>query len=114
MVGAGEEEWGDVRGIVTRLACTIEALEQEERDLLKSESMRNLLRGWSQARWGEMDLSERREVIGQIFTSIVVMPVPQGVSDKAPFDPALLKVGWRKDQGDSWKRIQYQGGVIAT
>ncbi|MCX5411143.1 recombinase family protein [Streptomyces sp. NBC_00059] len=100
-VAAGEADWGDVRGIFTRLARTIKVLEQEERDHLKAESRRNLLRGWTSAKWGDMDLSERREVIGQVFTSIVVMPVPRGASDKAPFDPTLLQVGWRKSGEDS-------------
>lgn len=101
-VTTGEEDWGDVHDVLTRLARTIEVLEQEERDHLKSESRRNLLRGWSQEKWGELDLLERREVIGEIFTSIVVVPVPQGVSDKAPFDPTLLKVVWRKDESGSY------------
>lgn len=100
-VTTGEADWGDVHDVLTRLARTIEVLEQEERDHLKSESRRNLLRGWSREKWGGLDLLERREVIGEIFTSIVVMPVPQGVSDKAPFDPTLLKVVWRKGESDS-------------
>lgn len=55
-----------------------------------------MLHGWSRAKWEGMELSERRAALGQVFTSVVVLPVPVGVSDKAPFDPALLKVTWRK------------------
>ncbi|MEV6165111.1 recombinase family protein [Streptomyces sp. NPDC052052] len=100
-VASGEVEWGDVREILTRLGRNIATLEQEEEGHLRSETKRNLLRGWNREKWEDMGLSEKREVLGQIFTSIVVMPVPAGVSDKAPFDPNLLKVGWRKDKKES-------------
>lgn len=100
-VASGTTEWGDVHDILTRLARTIEALEQEERDHITSESRRNMLHGWSPAKWEGMELSEQRAVLGQVFTSIVVLPVPAGVSDKAPFDPALLKVTWRKAANES-------------
>ncbi|MBT2387465.1 zinc ribbon domain-containing protein [Streptomyces sp. ISL-11] len=96
-VASGESDWGDVHDILTRLERNIKTLEEEEREHLKAEAKRNLLRGWSREKWSRMELDERRAVIAQIITSVVVLPIPPGVSDKAPFDPNLLKVSWRKE-----------------
>jgi DNA invertase Pin-like site-specific DNA recombinase len=97
-VEAGEADWDDVHDMITRLTRNIRTLEEEERDHLKKESKRNLLRGWSREKWERMELDEKKEVISQVLTSVVVLPVPEGRSDKAPFDPNLLKVSWRKDK----------------
>jgi hypothetical protein len=45
-----------------------------------------------------MELSEKKEVIAQVLVSVVVLPVPKDRSDKAPFDPDLLQVSWRKER----------------
>ncbi|MFD6192460.1 recombinase family protein [Streptomyces sp. NPDC060275] len=99
-VSSGESDWSDVHDLITRLNRNIQALEREEKDHLTAEWKRNLLQGWSREKWGQMELGEKRELIAQVFTSVVVMPIPKGVSDKAPFDPNLLKVTWRKDKRD--------------
>lgn len=39
----------------------------------------------------------RPPLLARVLMSVVVMPVPRGASDKAPFDPTLLKVSWGKD-----------------
>ncbi|WP_078657958.1 recombinase family protein [Streptomyces rimosus] len=96
-VATGSADWSDVHDLLMRLNRTIQTLEKEEKDHLKAESKRNLLRGWSREKWGRMELDEKREVIAQVLTAVVVLPVPEGVSDKAPFDPNLLKVSWRKE-----------------
>ncbi|UKY52047.1 recombinase family protein [Streptomyces inhibens] len=96
-VACGEADWSDVHDLLTRLSRNIKTLEQEEKDHLKAEAKRNLLRGWNRRKWGGMELEEKREIIAHILTSVVVLPIPEGVSDKAPFDPTLLKVLWRKD-----------------
>ncbi|MEU1816450.1 recombinase family protein [Streptomyces roseifaciens] len=97
-VVSGEAEWGDVHDILTRLERNIKTLESEEREHLKAEAKRNLLRGWSREKWGRMELEDRRAVIAQVITSVVVLPIPPGVSDKAPFNPDLLKISWRKEK----------------
>ncbi|MET9515288.1 recombinase family protein [Streptomyces sp. NPDC002994] len=93
-VASGTGDWSDLSDLLMRLDRNIKTLECEEKGHLKAEAKRNLLRGWSRAKWDDMELSEKREVIGQAVTSVVVMPIPEGVSDKAPFDPTLLKVSW--------------------
>ncbi|AVZ73871.1 hypothetical protein SLUN_18500 [Streptomyces lunaelactis] len=95
-VTSGEAHWSDVQGLLTRLNRNIETLEQEETDHLMAEARRNLLRGWKREKWDRLELEEKRAVIGQVITSVVIVPIPEGVSDKAPFDPALLKVSWRE------------------
>ncbi|MGI5196970.1 recombinase family protein [Streptomyces sp. CA-288835] len=97
-VADGEADWGDVHDMLTRLNRNIKALQDEEQDHLKKERKRNLLRGWSREKWGQMELDEKREVITQVLASVVVMPVPKDRSDKAPFDPKLLVVSWRKEK----------------
>ncbi|MGW7240621.1 recombinase family protein [Streptomyces sp. NPDC054804] len=93
----GEAEWGDVHDMVTRLNRNIKTLQEEEQEHLKAESKRNLLRGWSREKWHQMELDEKKEVISQVLVSVVILPVPPGRSDKAPFDPDLLQVNWRKE-----------------
>ncbi|WP_455360608.1 recombinase family protein [Streptomyces sp. SYSU K21746] len=102
-VASGEAEWSDVHDLIMRLNRNIRTLEQEEKDHLRAEAKKNLLRGWSRAQWDQMELPEKREVIGQVITSVVVLPIPAGVSDKAPFDPALLRVSWLEVTGQDPK-----------
>ncbi|MFI7093371.1 recombinase family protein [Streptomyces lydicus] len=97
LAAAGEAEGSDVHNVLTRLARNIRSLEQEESDHLEAERKRNLLRGWHRGKWDAMGHEEKREVIAQVLTSVVVLPIPEGVSDKAPFDPTLLRVSWRED-----------------
>ncbi|MEU6199460.1 hypothetical protein [Streptomyces sp. NPDC047061] len=97
-VANGEVDWGDVRDVLTRLNRNILALQDEQQEHLRTESKRNLLRGWSRTKWKEMELDEKKEVIFQVLISVVVLPVPKERSDKAPFDPDLLQASWRKDK----------------
>ncbi|MEU3461604.1 recombinase family protein [Streptomyces sp. NPDC006733] len=94
-LASGDAPWGDAYDILTRLARNITTLEQEEADHLQAEARRNLIRGWIREKWESSELAERREILGHVFTAIVVLPVPAGVSDKAAFDPDLLTVQWR-------------------
>ncbi|MEU9865981.1 recombinase family protein [Streptomyces sp. NPDC047971] len=94
-VDSGGVDRSRARHRMARLDRNIAALEHEERDHLKAEARRNLLRGWTRAKWERMEPAERREVIAQVFRAVVVQPIPMGVSDKAPFDPGLLTITWR-------------------
>lgn len=96
-VANGDADWGDVHDILTRLNRNIKTLQEEEQEHLRAESKRNLLRGWSREKWDQMELGEKKEAISQVVASVVILPVPKGRSDKAPFDPELLQVNWRKD-----------------
>lgn len=97
-VASGEADWDDVHDMITRLSRNIKTLEVEEQEHLRVESKRNLLRGWSRKKWDKMELDEKKEVVSQVLTSVTVLPVPRERSDKAPFDPNLLQVSWRKGE----------------
>ncbi|MFJ9589215.1 zinc ribbon domain-containing protein [Streptomyces acidicola] len=109
----GEVDWGDVHDLLARLNRKIKMLEEEESDHIEKEAKGNLLRGWGRKKWVGMDLEEKKEIISQVLVSVVVLPVPEGVSDKAPFDSNLLKVNWRKEK-ESKPQGQYQGPRPAT
>ncbi|SDM63239.1 Site-specific DNA recombinase [Streptomyces sp. cf386] len=95
-VADGEADWSDVHDMLTNLNRNIKTLQKEERDHLQAQSKANLLRGWSRKKWTKMELDEKKEVISLVLASVVVLPVPEERSDKAPFDPNLLQVSWRK------------------
>ncbi|MFF3406817.1 recombinase family protein [Streptomyces sp. NPDC002742] len=97
-VADGDVEWGDVHDMLTRFNRNINTLQEEEQEHHRAESKRNLLRDWSRKKWEKMELGEKKEVISQVLVSVVVLPVPKERSDKAPFDPDLLQVSWRKEK----------------
>ncbi|GLF99784.1 recombinase family protein [Streptomyces yaizuensis] len=106
-VADGTAEWGDVHDLLLRLNRNIKTLEEEEKEHVRKEADRNLLRGWSREKWESFDFEQRQRAIGQVLAAVIVMPIPQGVSDKAPFNPALLKPVWRKEAGQ--KSTQQSG-----
>ncbi|MFJ6105544.1 recombinase family protein [Streptomyces sp. NPDC092359] len=103
-VADGEADWSDVHDLLLRLNRNIKTLEEEEKEHARKESERNLLRGWSRGKWETFDFEQKQRAIGQVISSVIVMPIPQGVSDKAPFDPTLLKVVWRKESKSEAKQ----------
>ncbi|MCB8907825.1 hypothetical protein ACFRFO_22135 [Streptomyces sp. NPDC056664] len=94
---SGEVARGDVRDLLVRLGRHIESLESERREHAEEQAEENLLRGWSREKWTHMTVREKRPVITRVLASVLVLPVPGGVSDKAPFDPALLIPEWRRE-----------------
>ncbi|MEW2350352.1 recombinase family protein [Streptomyces sp. NPDC006684] len=97
-ISSGEIAWTDAHNVLTQLQSGIRKLEGERAAHLEAEAKRNLVRGWKRERWDMMDVSQKRAVIGQVISAVVVMPIPEGTSKKAPFNPDLLKVAWRKDE----------------
>ncbi|MFF9016522.1 recombinase family protein [Streptomyces sp. NPDC014870] len=94
-VVTGEASWGDGRHLLARVDRAIASLEAERHEYLEAQTAENLVRGWAPENWARMSSCEKREVISQVLASVLVLPVPAGVSDKAPFDPSLLKPSWR-------------------
>ncbi|MFB6627873.1 recombinase family protein [Streptomyces sp. NPDC056374] len=92
---AGEVDWAEVRDLLVRLGRGIESLESERREHLEARAEENLLRGWRREKWDRLTVREKREVIRRVLVSVLVLPVPPGVSDRAPFDPELLSPEWR-------------------
>lgn len=97
-VSDGNADWEDVHDILLRLNRNIKTLQEEKSDHERKEAERNLLRGWNRKKWDDFDHQQKQRAIKQVISAVVVMPIPEGVSDKAPFDPTLLQVVWRKDK----------------
>ncbi|MFJ9829110.1 recombinase family protein [Streptomyces sp. NPDC101160] len=94
-LAAGEAAWSDVQDLLARVNRNIGSLEAERQEHLEARSYANLLRGWRRETWGRLSSRDKREVIARVLASVLVLPVPTGISDKAPFDPALLIPTWR-------------------
>ncbi|MCX5392134.1 recombinase family protein [Streptomyces sp. NBC_00094] len=104
-IAAGEASWGDVRDLFLRLGRSIESLEAERREYVEAQTKRNILREWSREKWGRMVVREKRGLIAQVLSSVLVLPVPDGVSDKAPFDPDLLRPTWRREPSSGHRAL---------
>ncbi|MCX2184332.1 recombinase family protein [Streptomyces sp. SKN60] len=97
-LATGDAAWcRDVRDLLARVNRNIESLEAEWREHVELHAKENLLRGWSREKWRPLEVREKREVIARVLTSVLVLPVPEGVSDKAPFDPSLLIPSWHRE-----------------
>lgn len=78
----------------------IKGLEQDREEHVASEAEANLFSGWDRSRWygdpkkgiAPMDLTQKRMAISNILQAVIIMPLPEGRSRKAPFDPNLLRV----------------------
>ncbi|MFE9442527.1 recombinase family protein [Streptomyces sp. NPDC006602] len=78
----------------------IKGLEQDREEHNVALAETNAFNGWDRSRWyGDpekdippMDLTQKRMAIGKIIRAVIIMPIPEGRSRKAPFDPNLLKV----------------------
>ncbi|MCL8016462.1 recombinase family protein [Streptomyces sp. AS02] len=86
--------------LLPNLEDKIKGLEQDRAEHALSEAEDNLFSGWDRSRWyGDpkkkippMDLTQKRMAIGKIIKAVIIMPLPEGRSRKAPFDPNLLKI----------------------
>ncbi|MGW1673256.1 recombinase family protein [Streptomyces sp. NPDC002324] len=82
----------------------IKGLEQDREEHAVAVAETNAFNGWDRSRWyGDpkkkippMDLTQKRMAIGKILRAVIIMPLPEGRSRKAPFDPNLLRVIPRK------------------
>jgi DNA invertase Pin-like site-specific DNA recombinase len=98
-----ETKWAE--GVVSddsfyRLLPSIEekiaGLDADRRDFLAEQAAKNAFSGWDRSKWADMDLTQKRMAIGRIIHAVIVYPIPEGRSRRAPFDPDLLKVIPRK------------------
>ncbi|MCX5227625.1 hypothetical protein [Streptomyces sp. NBC_00233] len=89
--------WDGVRDLPARLGRHIESLGSERREHAAEQAEENLLHAWSREKWAHTTVREKRAVITRVLASVVVLPVPEDVGDRAPFDPALLIPEWRRE-----------------
>lgn len=92
----GKAHWKDVRKALENLGKNITRLEKVRGEHHAKQQERNLLVGWRSEKWeDDMDFSQKRKVINQVFESVVMLPLPPGRGTKSPFDGDLLQVVWR-------------------
>ncbi|WDM12541.1 recombinase family protein [Streptomyces lavenduligriseus] len=86
--------------LLPSLEDKIKGLEQDREEHAAAEAEANQFNGWDRSRWyGDpekgippMDLTQKRMAIGKIIRAVILMPLPEGRSKRAPFDPNLLRV----------------------
>ncbi|MGW4446480.1 recombinase family protein [Streptomyces sp. NPDC004682] len=78
----------------------IKGLEKDREEHHAAEEEANQFSGWDRSKWfGDpekgippMDLTQKRMAIGKIIKAVIIQPLPEGRSKRAPFDPNLLRV----------------------
>ncbi|GHE11532.1 recombinase family protein [Streptomyces alanosinicus] len=78
----------------------IKGLEQDREEHAVAVAESNAFNGWDRSRWygnpkkgiPPMDLTQKRMAIAKIIRAVIIAPLPEGRSRRAPFDPNLLKV----------------------
>ncbi|MDJ1644502.1 recombinase family protein [Streptomyces pakalii] len=76
----------------TEISERVEALEVDKIEHQATETRENEFSGWDRSKWKDMDLAQKRLAVGRIIEAVIVMPIPEGRSRRAPFDPNLLKI----------------------
>ncbi|MFI6049035.1 recombinase family protein [Streptomyces violascens] len=70
---------------------------QDDRDaFLKEQAAKNFLAGFTKARWDTFDLHQKGIAIETVLQAVIVHPIPKGRSRRAPFDPSLIEVVFKK------------------
>ncbi|MCZ4117793.1 recombinase family protein [Streptomyces sp. H39-S7] len=69
--------------------------EKDQEEFLVAQEAQNFLAGFTTERWTKFDLRQKRIAIGTVIQTVIVHPLPQGRSTRAPFDPDLLEVIFR-------------------
>lgn len=82
------------------LESSMKELLQSRREYYAKQAEENEYSGWDRSRWDgdpekgipPMDITQKRKAIGKIIQAVIILPLPEGRSRRAPFDPNLLKV----------------------
>ncbi|MEW1673054.1 recombinase family protein [Streptomyces noursei] len=66
---------------------------QADRDAFYEEqAAKNFLAGFTEERWNDFDLEQKQIAIRTVLQAVIVHPLPEGRSRKAPFDPSLIEI----------------------
>jgi hypothetical protein len=77
------------------LDAQIQESEKDREEFLAEQESRNFLAGFTDERWNQFDLRQKRIAIGAVIQAVIVRPFPKGRATRAPFDPSLLEVIYR-------------------
>jgi hypothetical protein len=81
------------------LADLDEKIRDSERDKAAfdaEQASANFLSQFTEEKWKIWDIRQKRIAIDAVLSAVIVLPLPEGRSKRAPFDPTLLVPIWRK------------------
>lgn len=92
----GVIDGSDVFDLLAELDAKIKDAEADRAQFEKEQARKNFLSRFSIEKWDSWDLRQRRTAIDAVLSAVIVLPVPEGRTKRAPFDPSLLIPVWRK------------------
>jgi hypothetical protein len=74
----------------------IKASEADRNSFYKEQAAKNFLAGFSEEKWEGLDLQQKVKAIETVLQAVIIHPVPKERSRRAPFDPSLIEVVFKK------------------
>ncbi|MFE5092053.1 recombinase family protein [Streptomyces sp. NPDC056638] len=93
---AGTISLGDYIEFKDDKSAQIEESERDRDAFHKEQAAKNFLAGFTQEKWNGFDLQQRVKAIETVLQAVIIHPIPKGRSRRAPFDPSLIEVVFRK------------------
>ncbi|MFD9792313.1 recombinase family protein [Streptomyces sp. NPDC059070] len=70
--------------------------EADRDSFLSEQASKNFLAGFTKGRWDDFDLEQKKTAIETVLQAVIIHPIPEGRSRRAPFDPSLIEVVFKK------------------
>ncbi|MEV4671750.1 MULTISPECIES: recombinase family protein [Actinomadura] len=93
---AGTIDDSDLFDLLSDLDLKIQDAEADRAQFEKEQASKNFLSRFSIEKWDSWGLRQRRTAIDAVLSAVIVLPIPEGRTKRAPFDPSLLIPVWRK------------------
>lgn len=74
----------------------IKECEKDREAFYAEQAAKNFLAGFSRDKWDTFDLGQKVKAIETVLQAVIIHPIPKGRSRRAPFDPSLIEVVYRK------------------
>ncbi|MGW1608924.1 recombinase family protein [Streptomyces sp. NPDC002285] len=71
------------------------ASQKDRDDFYAEQAAKNFLAGFTQKKWAEFDMRQKRKAIATVLQAVIIHPIPEGRSRSAEFDPDLLEPVFR-------------------
>lgn len=92
----GRIEGSDFFELLADLDEKIKDAEADKAQFEKEQASENFLSRFSVEKWESWDIRQKRIAIDAVLAAVIVLPIPEGRTKRAPFDPSLLVPVWRK------------------
>lgn len=93
---AGTISLGDYIDFKDDKDAQIEESEKDRDAFYKEQAAKNFLAGFTREKWDGFDLQQRVKAIETVLQAVIIHPIPEGRSRRAPFDPNLIEVVFKK------------------